>query len=277
MAIYHLSVSRISRRRGQSSVAASAYRNGVELHDERTGITHDYRNKRGVLFSNLIAPSDCLDWSRSDCWNQIELAETRSNSCPARDCVVAIPIELKLADQLLLAESMGQWISQRHQVIVDWAMHKPVFKNDLRNIHVHYLISTRRVSANGVGEKSRELDSRSQGPLEIRAWRKRWEELANQALAHQAIDSKIDHRSHVDRGIYEMPTIKEGRGPGAALKKKKNEEIRAINTNLRLHNIKNFSDLVRESDDLSNDVSFDTDLRFGDTSSKVPRRETFRQ
>lgn len=232
MAIFHLSIRRVSRARGQSSVAASAYRTGTVLLDERTGLTHDFRKKRGVLFSNLILPEGAPDWNRFELWNQIEAAEKRVNSCPARDCVAALPFECSLSEQMLLADEMGQWISGRHRVAVDWAMHRPVSESDNRNIHVHFLFSSRRLSPNGVAEKTRELDSQTEGPLEIRAWRQKWAVLVNEALSRQFIELRVDHRSHFERGIFDIPTIKEGRGPSAFFKKKKNEEFRIINSKL---------------------------------------------
>ena len=47
MAIYHCSTKTIGRTSGRSAVAASAYRSGSELHDERTETTHDF-TKRAV-------------------------------------------------------------------------------------------------------------------------------------------------------------------------------------------------------------------------------------
>ena len=48
MAIFHLSVKVISRASGRSAVAASAYRAGERLHDERLDRDHDFTNKDGV-------------------------------------------------------------------------------------------------------------------------------------------------------------------------------------------------------------------------------------
>ncbi|MGQ3890234.1 YpsA SLOG family protein [Legionella sp. CNM-1927-20] len=45
MAIYRFSAQIISRSQGRSIVAASAYRAGEKLLDERTGVIHDFTNK----------------------------------------------------------------------------------------------------------------------------------------------------------------------------------------------------------------------------------------
>src|SRR3546814_3201071 len=43
MASFHLAVKTIGRSAGRSATAAAAYRAGVEITDERTGLVHDYK------------------------------------------------------------------------------------------------------------------------------------------------------------------------------------------------------------------------------------------
>jgi hypothetical protein len=45
MAIYHLHVKVISRKRGQSAVASAAYRSASRLRDERLGRDQDFAAK----------------------------------------------------------------------------------------------------------------------------------------------------------------------------------------------------------------------------------------
>ena len=51
MAEYHLTTKHISRSSGRSSTAAASYRAGVAIYDERTGLTHDYSKRNGVIMS----------------------------------------------------------------------------------------------------------------------------------------------------------------------------------------------------------------------------------
>ncbi|MFN5173375.1 MAG: MobA/MobL family protein [Holosporaceae bacterium] len=53
MAIYHCSISVISRSAGQSAVAAAAYRAAVRLEYDRIGSVFDYRAKSGVRHRKL--------------------------------------------------------------------------------------------------------------------------------------------------------------------------------------------------------------------------------
>src|SRR3546814_2024402 len=46
MASFHLAVKTIGRSAGRSATAAAAYRAGVEITDERTGLVHDYTRKQ---------------------------------------------------------------------------------------------------------------------------------------------------------------------------------------------------------------------------------------
>lgn len=42
---------------GVSAVAAAAYRSGQVIHDERNGLTYDYRNKDAILHTEIVLPT----------------------------------------------------------------------------------------------------------------------------------------------------------------------------------------------------------------------------
>lgn len=223
MAIYHCSVKTISRSAGRSATAAAAYRSGSKIVDERTGEVHDYSRKRGVLSATIIAPPGAPDWAhdRAAIWNQAEQSETRKNSTVAREFEVALPHELTHEQRQQLALEFGREIMQRHGCVVDVALHEPdrgrVSRDedddydtqtraagDQRNHHAHILCSTRRLTADGFTEKTRELDERTSG--EVGYWRARWAQLANEHLERAGRAERIDHRSHAERGIDREPT-----------------------------------------------------------------------
>lgn len=60
MAIFHCSIKIISRTSGRSAVASAAYRSGEKLHNDETGITHDFTKKGGVVFSEICIPDNVL-------------------------------------------------------------------------------------------------------------------------------------------------------------------------------------------------------------------------
>ena len=121
MASFHLAVKTISRSAGRSATAAAAYRAGVEITDERTGLVHDYTRKQGVEHNALVVPADAPAWAnnRAALWNAAEQAETRKNSTVAREYEIALPAELSAEARRELALGLAREISERHGVAVD--------------------------------------------------------------------------------------------------------------------------------------------------------------
>lgn len=210
MASFHLAVKTIGRSAGRSATAAAAYRAGVEIADERTGIVHDYTRKQGIEHREIVAPADAPDWvrDRSALWNAAEQAETRKNSTVAREYEIALPAELSADERRVLTLDLAREISERHGVAVDVAIHAPGRQGDQRNHHAHLLTTTRRIGAEGLGEKSRELDQKTSG--EVERWRGRFAEMQNAALERAQVAERVDHRSHQRRGIEQEATVHMG-------------------------------------------------------------------
>lgn len=211
MAIYHCSVRVFSRADGHSAVAAAAYRAGAVLHDERRGFTHRYHQRTGVVETFIMAPAFAPELTRDRAllWNAAEAAETRKNARVAREVILALPHELDLAARKILARDMAAYLVERYRVAVDVALHSPYGKDghDPRNHHAHLLFTTREVTKDGLGKKTRILDDKEHGPQEIEAIRAVWEALANQALEQAGIESRIDRRTLMDQGIDRIPEI----------------------------------------------------------------------
>lgn len=89
MALFSWSMQIIKRSAGRSVVAASAYRAGERLHDERQSLTHDYRNRGGVEHTELLFPADAPEWTngigREVLWNTVEEGEKRKDAQTARE------------------------------------------------------------------------------------------------------------------------------------------------------------------------------------------------
>ncbi len=226
MAIYHLSVKTVSRAKGKSATAAAAYRAGESIVDERTGEVHDYTRKQGVISSTIVAPSDAPDWhhDRAQLWNQVEFSEKRKNSTVAREFEIALPIELSPDDREKLAKDFAAEIVERHGCVADVCLHKPDKKGDQQNYHAHILCSTRRLTADGFGEKTRELDDRKIGSSEVTHWRERFATLQNKALEKAHSTARVDHRSLEDQSIERLPT--QHLGPAASSMERKGIQTR---------------------------------------------------
>ena len=223
---YHLSVKVFSRAKGQSATAAAAYRAAALIVDERTGDVHDYRKKQRVEFSEIVAPAGAPSWvyDRSILWNEAEKKE-RVNGCVAREWQISIPRGFSELQAIGLTRELSNEIVDRHKIAVEFSIHKDHPKNwdgsekGAVSYHAHILGTTRRITQDGLGEKSRELDdrkpqpdrnNRSRGQEEIMWWRARFAALANRALEQIGRVERVDHRSNLARGIAQLPQPKLG-------------------------------------------------------------------
>lgn len=229
MAIYHCSLRVFSRSDGHSAVAAAAYRAGAVLHDERRGFTHRYHNRKGVVASFILTPPQAPETTRDRValWNAVEAAETRKNSRVAREIILALPHELPASAREALARDMSLWLVERYNVAVDTSLHSPVDGDghDPRNHHAHLLFTTREITKDGLGKKTRILDDKQQGPQEVELIRLIWETLANDALEQAGLShAKIDRRTLDDQGIDRIPQIHIGPEGKAAKEKRTDDE-----------------------------------------------------
>ncbi len=216
MAIYHCSLRVFSRERGHSAVAAAAYRSGQKLVCERTGTIHRYEKRRGVVTSFILTPGGSPDKfsDRMTLWNAAEEAETRKNSRVAREVIIALPHELGIEERERLTRDMALYLVEKYRVTVDAAIHSPVTEDghDLRNHHAHLLFTTRELTREGLGAKTRILDDKITGPQQIEIIREVWETLANDALSRTGqSDVRIDRRTLEAQGIERVPQIHEGK------------------------------------------------------------------
>lgn len=195
MAIYYSRLAVVSRSRGQSAVAAAAYRCGGKLKDERLERNHDYRRKGGVLDARMLAPADA-SWALDTVtlWNKAESVEVRCNARTARELIVALPAELPQAAQVELANAIGQDLVDHYRVAVLVAVHAPDKSGDDRNTHAHLLMTTREVGADGFGPKTRVLDDKTTGPAEAERMRENVAARINAALERAGISTTVDPR-----------------------------------------------------------------------------------
>jgi Ti-type conjugative transfer relaxase TraA len=207
----------VSRANGRSAVASMAYRAGERLTNKRDGITHDYTAKKGVEHAEIVLPEGVsADWvrDRSDLWNAAEFAEKRKDARVAREFEIALPHELSAEQRLEAAREIARELADRYGAAVDFAIHAPHEASDVRNHHAHVMMTTRQVTEDGLGEKTY-LERENKWLLahdlpttdmQLRDLRQRWEGIANERLAMAGLDIRIDHRSHMERGLEIAPT-----------------------------------------------------------------------
>ncbi|MDV7341342.1 MobA/MobL family protein [Terasakiella sp. A23] len=194
----------INRKSGRSPQGASAYRSGTRLVDSLDGSIHDYTKKKGVLHSEIIAPYEwCYD--RQKLWDEAGNKDQRRNSTTAREWLAGLPKELSQEGQINVVREFSQFISERHKVAVDFALHDENDKTKSGNIHAHIMLTTRVVEADGLGKKTRELDVKPSSKEHVEAWRNQWEQMVNRQLKLEGISSSIDMRSYERQEVAKLP------------------------------------------------------------------------
>lgn len=120
MAIFHASVKTFSRGKGQSAVAAAAYRGGLLLSDLITGQQHDYRRRSGVVETFCLAPSHAPDWALvpGELWAVAEAAERRKDATVAREFELSLPHELSDEQRAHLAFAIAEALVDRYQFAI---------------------------------------------------------------------------------------------------------------------------------------------------------------
>lgn len=207
----------VARSGGRSAIAAIAYRTGTKLLNERDGLLHDFTAKRGVEHKEIVLPDGVnAAWAfdRSLLWNRVEQSEKRRDARLAREFEIGLPHELSREQRIALTREFARYLANRYGTAVDFAIHTPSRGSDTRNTHAHLLMTTRTVKPEGLGEKTlieREnkwLVSQDQptSHIQLRNIRQAWERHVNRQLARARLDVRIDHRSHLERGIEIEPT-----------------------------------------------------------------------
>lgn len=245
MAIYHLSVSNVSRASGSKATATLSYISGRRVHDERRGETYDYGRKERVLRVGTLlpegAPAEYAD--PAVLFNAVELHETGRTARPAKKIVVALPREFTPRQRVQALEEYIRENLNADGYAATYAIHEDREGN---NPHAHILVANRQIDpATGGWARLKQrmeyvLDERGErvplidpetgrqktdkrgrrqwkrtsvslNPLDrkakLKALRESWAKTCNARLDETA---RIDHRSLEDQGSDLEPTIHEG-------------------------------------------------------------------
>lgn len=248
MAIYHCTTKTVNRSSGRTAVASMAYRAGEKLTDERTGLTHDFTRKEGVVYTEILSNLD-TELDRRKVWNLAEKSENRKDARTAREWVIALPDELDEEQRKELAREFAQSLVDRYGVVADLAIHAPSKGGDDKNHHAHILLTTRKAELDTenklvLTQKSEiELSNTKRKSLgmgtsqeEIKQIRATWANLANHALEYAGYRERIDHRSYADQGNQLQATIHEGSKVTQMRRKGIDTEISRFNDTIKQQN-----------------------------------------
>ena len=237
LALFHLNVTQIKRSKGQSAIAAAAYRAGEKLYSEYYGEISDYTKKHGVICSEILlpdyAPREYSD--RQTLWNAVEKVERGKNSQLAYSFDIALQNEFSLDENIALARQflLEHFVSRG--MVVDFAIHVPDTEpGGISNPHFHVLTPIRPIEQNGKwGMKQRRVYEQDEegnrlldadgnyifnavpttdwgSPETLEYWREQWATMCNAKFEEKNLPCRIDHRSYERQGVDVLPTIHEG-------------------------------------------------------------------
>ena len=149
MAIYHMQAKVVSRGKGRSAVAASAYMSCSSVTNEYDGVHHDYTRKKGLMWERVFLPENApVEWQdRAILWNAVEDAEKSKDSRLAREFVVALPRELNADQQIALLTEYIQQQFVADGMCADVGIHDPDPPG--HNPHAHILLTIRPLDEHG--------------------------------------------------------------------------------------------------------------------------------
>lgn len=255
MAIYHLSAAVGSKASGQSAAAKFDYvcrvgkftKGVAELAHAESGNMPAWAKENPVLY-----------WQAAD-------QHERANGRLFQQVEIALPRELREPQRIVLAVEFAKALAETPDGSLPYTV--AVHRGKGTNPHAHIVLSERALDGHDrtaetwfkrvasaprqKGESDEQYQERQskidfskggarksiafQSPDWIGEVRQQWAERANHALDQAKVQERIDHRSHSDRGLQELPTVHVGprvRAVGKDDRAATNEEIRAANVEL---------------------------------------------
>ena len=149
MAIYHMQAKVVSRGKGRSAVAASAYMSCSSVTNEYDGVHHHYTRMKGLMWEQVFLQENApVEWQdRAVLWNAVEDAEKSKDSRLAREYVVALPRELNADQQIALLTEYIQQHFISDGMCADVGIHDPAPPG--HNPHAHILLTIRPLDEQG--------------------------------------------------------------------------------------------------------------------------------
>lgn len=237
MANYYFDASIINRKRG-SVTGRCSYISGKRLYDSYKG-EHCYNERHDVVYTNIYLPHGVPDEynDMQTICTKLEEAEHRRDARTARCFIGSLPNELSIGDWIRIVSEFVKPNFTEHNLCSIAAIHRgeDIFDPSRNNPHVHIVVSTRTIDADGFSKKKfREYDK----PIYIMHWREHWADVQNRAYERNGLDIRVSHETLEKQGIDREPLkhlsiidwLKEQRGECTAagdenrLIRKRNEE-----------------------------------------------------
>lgn len=229
----HTHVDIVSRSKGESVIAKAAYNARDKLKDDYYGKTHDYSKKDDLVFSKIFLPEHIpKEFSKREyLWNEVEKIEKSKNSQLARNLLFTLSRELNGEDRIKLISEFIEENFTSKGMIADCNIHNPTASDNEEQPHAHILLTLREIDEQGNwkarskkeyildenGEKiklksgnykSRKVNLNDWNELDkAKEWRENFSKKANEYLARNNIDKRIDPRTFGEQGREELPQV----------------------------------------------------------------------
>ena len=157
----------------------------------------------------------------------------------AREILVVLPDELTSDARIALARDYARTVTEHTGALVDLTVHAPREQGDERNHHAHLLLSARRLTADGFGERialaQHWPELKAAGlpavPKQIEEMKALWIEHGNAALAAAGLEARLSDRRVDELGIR-IPT-KPGWSRAVEARLRNGEESGVVERELR--------------------------------------------
>ena len=265
----HTHVDIVTRSKGASVLAKAAYNARDKLQDDYYGKTHDYSKKTDLVFSKIFLPEHIpKEFSnREYLWNEVEKIEKSKNSQLARNLLFELPRELNEEDRIKLISEFIEENFTSKGMIADCNIHNTPASDNEEQPHAHILLTLREMDSEGKwkpkcrkeyildanGEKiklksgnykSRKVNLNDWNESDkAKEWREHFSKKANEYLARNNIDKRIDPRTFEEQGREELPQIHLGTSSYQMEKKgiqteRENQNRKIIALNLEFRKLK---------------------------------------
>ena len=229
----HTHVDIVSRSKGESVIAKAAYNARDKLKDDYYGKTHDYSKKDDLVFSKIFLPKHIpKEFSKREyLWNEVEKIEKSKNSQLARNLLFTLPRELNEEDRIKLISEFIEENFTSKGMIADCNIHNPTASDNEEQPHAHILLTLREIDEQGnwkakskkeyiLDENGEKIELKSGNyksrkvnlndwnePDKAKEWRENFSKKANEYLARNNIDKRIDPRTFGEQGREELPQV----------------------------------------------------------------------
>lgn len=195
----------VSRGKGRSVTKLANYISGQRLRDSYNNKTY-YSRRQDVLYLRIFLPENAPpDFNNlQHLCDEIEGAEHRYDARTAREFKCSLPNELPIHESIRIVNEFINHCFVSYGLCAIAAIHAGSNGQDplKNNPHVHIIVPTRTVGANGFNQKKdREHDKRKY----ITIWREQWALVQNRAYERNRLDIRVSHESLEIQGKQREP------------------------------------------------------------------------